>query len=211
MCSEVRQISNSTGSDEFTRFGLLGIVVYLAAHLIWGQLLNVPYSYVFFRLLYLLAFVGLLFANRISVSMSEVFGSLKIKKKDVAIALLLLVAIMLCRFAVKVFLTLPQNDTFDLSLTPFYWECVVPPLSEEPVFRGLFLSILLRQVRAPFAIIISTMIFVSIHSLWWTGMISVSLLGILLGTAFVKTRSLTLCVLLHMVWNFIIFVHIPSP
>jgi membrane protease YdiL (CAAX protease family) len=76
---------------------------------------------------------------------------------------------------------------------------VIAPVLEELIFRGCLLRLLLLVVAPLLAVLLSAFIFALPHTVWqW---LPALMLGLLLGWLFVRTRSLTLCIAAHMLWN----------
>jgi uncharacterized protein len=77
---------------------------------------------------------------------------------------------------------------------------VIAPLTEELMFRGLFLSGLLQQHRAWSAITITALLFAFIHLNPWQFPVAM-ILGVLFGWWFLRTQSLWPCLLGHALHN----------
>jgi uncharacterized protein len=103
-------------------------------------------------------------------------------------------------------------DTAILTPRAFIDECVIPPLNEEPVFRGLILSCLISvfDQRKWLLIVLSAVIFAACHNQAPQWLIAIVIQGILYAIAFLKTKSLSGCMLLHAVWNLGLFVRLPT-
>jgi membrane protease YdiL (CAAX protease family) len=104
---------------------------------------------------------------------------------------------------------------FPLSSTANLWsDCVIAPFNEEIVFRGLFLAVLLQQLpQAPCrAIAVSSLVFASAHDLMVRGvfdgghLVSLLVLGGLLGWIFWKSGSVLFCIFCHVLWNIFSFI-----
>ncbi|MCQ2184149.1 MAG: CPBP family intramembrane metalloprotease [Bacteroidales bacterium] len=78
--------------------------------------------------------------------------------------------------------------------------CILAPIFEEWLCRGLVLRGLLRKTSPALAIIVSALFFALIHGNIWQGFAAFSI-GCLLGYVYWKTRSLKLTVLMHFVNN----------
>lgn len=87
---------------------------------------------------------------------------------------------------------------------------VCAPLWEEAIFRGFLLPSLMRWLPLPAAIAASAFIFALAHA---QGIQFVPLLGlgILLGGLFVYTRNLIAPIVLHGVWNILVFTQLAVP
>lgn len=77
--------------------------------------------------------------------------------------------------------------------------CIVAPIVEETLFRGIFTQALLRY-DARFAVFASAMLFSMMHLNLVQG-IPTFLLGLVLGYVFVKTKSVASCIILHLLNN----------
>lgn len=78
--------------------------------------------------------------------------------------------------------------------------CVAAPLLEELFFRGILLKGLLRNYRPAVAIGQSALLFGLLH-LSPAQSIATALMGLVLGWLYYRTRSVTLCIGLHMLNN----------
>lgn len=80
---------------------------------------------------------------------------------------------------------------------------VIAPIFEEIIFRGILLKGLLNRVKPMTAIILSGVLFGAFH-LTWTQLLSASLLGIVFGIIYYKSRSLVYPIIAHFLANFYI-------
>jgi len=81
---------------------------------------------------------------------------------------------------------------------------VVAPLVEELVFRGILYPVVRARMRAPWAVLVSALVFAAMHPVWnWAPLIPVTQLlgGIIFAIAYEKTRSLVFPVLFHAIGN----------
>lgn len=166
-----------------------------------------PYCFVVLRLIFLTILLIVLRRTGFTLDFAGMFGKVSINfLKDGGFIACMLLTIIVGRLAVHQFL-FPNLQPYPFSLFSLFEECFLPALSEEPVCRGLFVSILLKNFNSKIAIVISALIFVSIHR--FSGfpiVMALLILGILTGVTFVKTKSLSLCVAFHVIWNLGIFV-----
>jgi membrane protease YdiL (CAAX protease family) len=86
----------------------------------------------------------------------------------------------------------------------FLMLCVVAPVLEETLFRGIILGGLLRNYRPWVAIGQSALLFGLFH-MNTLQVVGAGLLGLTLGWLYYRTRSLWLCIALHFVNNFFAF------
>lgn len=78
--------------------------------------------------------------------------------------------------------------------------CIIAPVCEEIIFRGIILEGLLQRYHAPSAIVISSLLFGSIHLNLWQ-FVAASAGGMLSGWVYYKTRSVLPCIWLHAINN----------
>jgi membrane protease YdiL (CAAX protease family) len=82
--------------------------------------------------------------------------------------------------------------------------CVVAPVSEEMVFRGVMLATLLGHATAPrwATVLLSALVFASCHGVedGWR-LLRLTVMGCAFGYAYVLTRSVAFCALCHGLWN----------
>lgn len=85
-----------------------------------------------------------------------------------------------------------------LSLLAF---AVVPAIGEELIYRGLLISRLIQSTgNIHFSVIISALIFAAVH--WQPlNLLSITLMGIVLGYLYVRTRNIWYGILLHFLIN----------
>lgn len=194
--------------------GAAAVVLYLLMFGYWVQLLHFNFSFVVQRACFLAVMLPALVGG-LGLPLSHTIGRLDVpgRTHPKFMALALLVAIML-RLALKFTAQsiVPGTDMQTLTAWNFTYECIIPPLNEEPVFRGLLLTSLLSIFEPPWgqAVVLAALIFCSIHSVRDPEQqIAAFMLGCLLEVVFVRTRSLSSCMMLHAVWNAMIFVPLP--
>src|ERR1700677_2859767 len=183
------------------------IVVYLALFTIWKQAIYVPDCFVILRLLFLAGVAVLLLAND---SHDEIRGYFigrilpDLKIFQVIRTLAYFVSGRLAMLALNPAWIKGGHTPWD--------DCVVAPINEEMIFRGLFTAILLQHLpgRPALAIAISTLVFITTHHVSKSGggfdfnyLLSLSLSGCLLGWTYWKSESGPFCMLCHSVWNMI--------
>ena len=79
---------------------------------------------------------------------------------------------------------------------------VLVPIYEELFFRGLLFTAMSRALNSPRrALFYSSLAFGLIHYPTWQNIPSLALFGLVLGFVYAKTRSLTLVILIHAVFN----------
>lgn len=96
------------------------------------------------------------------------------------------------------------------SISPF-WSVIsiliFLPIINEVIFRGVILNALKNKYYSTMAIILSSILFALIKFNIYEA-IPAFVLGIVIGTVYIKTESLGLCMLLHMLFNFIILIYL---
>jgi len=88
--------------------------------------------------------------------------------------------------------------------------CLVAPFTEEPIFRGLMLSGLLKRSRPWVAVLLTAVLFAVTHLNPWQFMPAMCL-GLLFGWWFLRTRSLLPCIVGHMLNNSMPFIAASIP
>lgn len=83
---------------------------------------------------------------------------------------------------------------------------IVVAFNEEIMIRGYILNNLLSSTNKYLALVISSIIFTSMHgfnsSLSWIAITNLFLAGIVLGSAYIFTKNLWFPITLHLFWNF---------
>jgi len=82
--------------------------------------------------------------------------------------------------------------------------CVLGPVIEEFVFRGIIMGGLLKSYSNKIALLLSALIFAIVHLNLVQGMVAF-LLGLLLGYIYIKTHLIYLCMLTHIINNTFFF------
>ena len=194
--------------------GVTIVLSYLALHMVWGHLIFGNYVFVVERVAFLtVVLLYLIIIRRIPLHESIGYFHLP-ERKHWRLFLGLLAAVIILRLAIKAEsqLEIVGADSEVLTLKAFIDECVIPPLNEETVFRGLVLSCLISvfNERRWLLIVLSAVIFAACHNAPLHTLVAIMTGGILYAIAFLKTKSLTGCMLLHAVWNFGVFVGLPA-
>jgi membrane protease YdiL (CAAX protease family) len=97
------------------------------------------------------------------------------------------------------FLALEAQDTVVLAI--FYFTAsLVAPFYEEIIFRGFLLSSLTRYIPVWAAITISSFIFALAH-LNLSEVLPLTILGMVLGVVYARSRNLLSSILVHSLWN----------
>ena len=88
-------------------------------------------------------------------------------------------------------------------------------ITEELIFRGFLLNGLLKKMKMEFAIAIDAVLFTLIHYPVWiyrgfdlttilTSSISVAILSVLFAHSFIKTKSIWVPIIMHMIYNLLL-------
>ena len=97
------------------------------------------------------------------------------------------------------FLALQAQDRVALAIF-FFTACIAAPIFEEIVFRGFLLSSLTRYLPVWGAIFASSLIFAIAH-LSLSEVLPLTMLGIVLGVVYTRSRNLICSMILHGLWN----------
>ena len=189
------------------------VVVYLALHAIWAQLVFGAYAFVCLRVLFLIGIACLLLVWKKGGEIRGYFiGEISPRNGVTAFVLMLLVlvAVRLGEVGLRICFRAVPSYGMDHLLG----ECLAAPLNEEILFRGVFLAILLQWFRGrpALAIAISVLTYVSVHDLVRRDAFSLELffallaLGALLGWIYIRTGSVLCCVIAHSLWNAFAFI-----
>ena len=97
------------------------------------------------------------------------------------------------------FLSLQAQDWVALSIF-FFTASVAAPVFEELIFRGFLLPSLTRYLPVWGAIVASSLVFAFAH-LSVSEVLPLTVLGIVLGSVYARSRNLLSSILLHSLWN----------
>lgn len=156
-------------------------------------------------------FILMFFAHLQNLSLREFFGSFSLPPKTTFFWLAILVVYNFVWLFVSE--TLHENPAEEFLITsyktaeivPLYWFALVvmAPLFEEAFFRGF----LFEGLRASFlggwgAVIMTSLFWMMVHIQYdWYGLLTIAVLGLIIGTARLKTESIMVSVLLHVTNN----------
>ena len=184
-------LKTKIGIDEFTKEVYIKCVVWL-----------VPAILIHFN-----------FSNDMFIKKEEMY--LLNKKCWIAVPMMLLFAIYIIINEYLVNGKLEINESFGINTVV---EVLSIAVGEEMVFRGLFLSAILRDKKKYLAVFINSLLFLAIHFPVWIqsgtfisaftsgGFITVLLLSCIFSFAFIKTKSIWTAVFLHFGWDFLLFI-----
>jgi membrane protease YdiL (CAAX protease family) len=191
--------------------GVIVVVGYLLLHMIHGRMVYGAYVFVIERIVFL-AFTLPCLMLVLRIPLRDLIGTFQLpKRKDFRFFLVSLALVVVFRMTIQIGTNwiVPGADSAVLSMQRLLDECVVAPLNEEPVFRGLVLLCLLpvfdRQRWQ--LLILSAVIFTACHNTnHVVNLTATTILGAILAAFFLRTKSLSGSVVLHAVWNAGIFI-----
>ena len=137
------------------------------------------------------------------------------KKCWIAVPMMLLLAVYIIINEYLINGKFEINESFGINTVV---EVLSIAVGEEMVFRGLFLSAIIRDKKKYLAVFINSLLFLAIHFPMWIqsgtfisaftsgGFITVLLLSCIFSFAFIKTKSIWTAVFLHFGWDFLLFI-----
>lgn len=157
-------------------------------------------------------FIILFIKLRKGFTVAEYLGLKRIKWRTILILLGLIIIMFLVSAVIDRFFQKPQDTEFTTqayqsSVYPvLLWLAVVvfAPMFEEFFFRGfLFVGLEQSAIGAVGAILVTSISWAGLHTQYSIyGIITIFVLGIILGIVRIKTRSLWSTIFIHAVWNF---------
>lgn len=134
----------------------------------------------------------------------------KINKKTIFHVTLLLMSFRLLfnAFILPILMKIPESDsliqaeqTLNTSIVyAILSACIIAPIIEEVVFRGIILNGMLKRYSPTTAIVISSLIFAIIHGNIHQA-VNAFVLALIIGYVFYKTRSIYLAIFCHFINN----------
>ena len=82
--------------------------------------------------------------------------------------------------------------------------CVTAPVFEEVLYRGFLLPALVRFMPLRLALLVQAVLF-GLHHQSLTGLVPLSVLGLIWGVVYVSAGNLLVPIVIHMMWNSRIF------
>ena len=192
----------------------LGINTYTDFWYIISTLLSCIYQ--FGTLLIITVFIN----NRFHIS-NDVTNNFEIRKRDYLVVSLLIISYIFITYGWfdYILFSIPTGEMFDSAMEYFdslpivillIETCVIAPIFEETLYRGILLKGLMNKYNSKKAIVYSSLIFGIAHLNIPQG-INAFLLGLILGTVFYYTRSIYLCMIMHFANNLLVnFVYYPT-
>ena len=95
------------------------------------------------------------------------------------------------------------KEEFKFDVFAFIGSCCLAPLTEELVCRGIIFDLLREKHSNTYSVIISSIIFYVIHGNLMN--IGTLFFGVLTGWMVIKTKSIVPGVIMHFIWNSVIF------
>ncbi len=139
----------------------------------------------------------------------RVFGAMEPPRRDVGFGIAkATMSCFLFAFATSILLGLVGFDagggleavSLAARVTDYVSVVLLTPLLEEAIFRSILLRSLMHRAAHPAAVVAASLLFGAFH-LSVVGASSAVVLGLVLGTLFVRTRSIWACVAGHSAWN----------
>lgn len=185
--------------------GLGAVIAYQAGFSCWRQLVVADYSFVVYRMGFLLLLLILFRKPTWIDTWRGIFGQSKFnfKRECIGTFLWFLAITVLVRLAVRgIFQAFGNSDYGQRS---FLEDCLVAPLSEDPVFFGFMMTSLCRYYapKILMPVLLVTLLFVSFHPLANYLDLLVGFLGVINAVCYLRFQSLGCCLLLHIVWNMV--------
>lgn len=92
------------------------------------------------------------------------------------------------------------NELFKYPIIAVFSVCIVAPIYEETIYRGIILNGLSKKYNDKVAIVVSAFLFATMHMNFQQG-INAFLLGIVMGYLYTKTKSLYISIFAHFINN----------
>ena len=163
----------------------------------------------------------IIFLNNRNNKVNNINTGFKLRKRDWVLVPLLIVSYILLTYGWFDYILyfFPTGNTYEyvieyLNSIPIVIllveTCIMAPLFEELLYRGIILNGLINRYSSKKAIIYSALIFGIAHLNFPQG-INAFLLGLIIGTVYYYTRSIYLCMIMHFANNFLVnFVYYPT-
>ena len=97
------------------------------------------------------------------------------------------------------------NDIFAVPVVAFISVCLIAPIFEEVIFRGIILEQLSKKNNIIKSLLVSSLLFGIMHFNIHQG-VHAFFIGLIFGYIYIKTNSLILAMFLHFINNFINFI-----
>lgn len=196
----------------FRRFdrepGLLDILIYMGLYPCWRELVAGPIALVVFRFLFPWVLCAAYWRGSISATTETVFGKPRFYLGKSCLRDLFILLSLSAVFRVLVALVFFHADPNRVLVRDFVGDCILAPLSEDPVFFGFMMNALLKHFdgKAVKSTIVIVLLWVSFHILVpWLNLL-VGILGLINAICYIRFRSVGCCMLVHFTWNFVGYV-----
>ncbi len=113
--------------------------------------------------------------------------------------------ILMDKIEVSQWVTEAFDEMFIDPIIAFVSICVIAPVFEEVIYRGIILEQLSKKYSPAKAIVTSAVIFGLIHFNLHQS-VNAFFIGLIIGFIYIKTNSLLLCIFWHFINNFLVFV-----
>lgn len=177
---------------------LLALTIsYSSAHLFVLQMISGEYVFAYLRCIFLFIFLALLVAKGVNFKeISDKAIDLATPKCSVQVAVALFLTTVVLRVLV---FNLLHGTPIEFTAKNLIDECIIPPVNEELFFRGIVLTVLLKNIKSAFfAIAISAAFFAACHNIdGLLHFVSLFLCGTLLGATFYLSRSISMPIVMH--------------
>jgi membrane protease YdiL (CAAX protease family) len=184
---------------------ILWAILYLALHQLAAQAIIGNNVFLILRVAFVMFLVVVLLIQRDKATLQSIFlGHWLRGRREWMRAFGFILAVAALRFAESWLFHFRPSP---LTLEAFIMEAIVPPINEEIVFRGIILGSVIAYAphRPAMAIVLSSLIFVGCHHLGnpvpLAFIVALFSQSLLYGICYVWTRCLPLCILLHGLWN----------
>lgn len=183
----------------------------------WSCLSSIfSFMYQYGALLVIIIFIS----KRKKVEQCEIKG-IKVTRKDYLFASLLIISYISITYGWfdYILFSIPTGDYYDFAMDYFsslplwillFESCIIAPIFEEVLYRGVLLKGLSKRYSTKKAIIYSALIFGIAHLNIPQG-INAFLLGIIIGLVYYYTNSIFICIVMHFTNNLLVnFVYYPT-
>ena len=199
------------------RIGVIVVLGYLLLHMIHGRMFYGAYVFAIERIVFL-AFTLPCLMLALRIPLRDLIGTFQLpKRKDFRFFLvslaLVVVSCMTLQISADWIAPGAHSAVLELSMRRLLDNCVVAPLTEEPVFRALVLLCLLPMFDRQRwqLLILSALIFTACHTTpSYLNLIATTIGGAIYAAFFLRTRSLSGSIILHAVWNAVTFIHLQN-
>lgn len=157
-------------------------------------------------------FILTAFARLQGLSVREFFGGFALPPKATLLWLVVLIVFNFAWLFLSEVLNKNPAEEFLIAsyqtaeIVPLYWLALVvmAPLFEEAFFRGfLFESLKVSRLGGWGAVILTSLFWMAVHFQYdWYGLLTIAVLGLIIGAARLKTESIAVAAVLHVVNNF---------